>query len=184
MQSKPVDLRTSAQKSHALGGLAASPAQFARGSTKSLGRWRPAILAALEEIQRRFGSSGTSTHLNPSGVSLDALLRQSGLSSLADRAASKPLTAPIAISSTAPQKMKLSTQTMFFPAQLSIARDKSNVQAIAESPSCICAESIANCRCKSATAGDASEARRPLARSVVPPVGNTGGTHIRSVTRG
>lgn len=130
MQSKPVDLRTSAQNSPALGGLAASPAQSARGSTKSLGRWRPAIAAALEEIQRRFVSSGTSAHLNPSGASLDALLRQSGLSSFADRAASKPLTAPIAISSTAPQKMKLSTQTMFLPAQLSIARDKSNVQAI------------------------------------------------------
>lgn len=45
MQTNSVDLRTSAQNSPALGGLAASPAQSARGSTLSPFPWTPAHVA-------------------------------------------------------------------------------------------------------------------------------------------
>ena len=45
MQTKLVDLRTSAHNSPALGGLAASPAHFARGSTLSPFPWIPAHVA-------------------------------------------------------------------------------------------------------------------------------------------
>lgn len=45
MQTKPVDLRTPAQNSPALGGLAASPAQSVQGSTLSPFPWIPAHIA-------------------------------------------------------------------------------------------------------------------------------------------
>lgn len=45
MQNNPVDLRTSAHNAPALGGLAASPAHFARGSTLSPFPWIPAHVA-------------------------------------------------------------------------------------------------------------------------------------------
>jgi len=66
MQNNPVDLRTSAHNSPALGGLAASPAQFARGSTPS--PWIPAHAAALVIVGARDFYGDTPACLSPALV--------------------------------------------------------------------------------------------------------------------
>lgn len=88
MQTNSVDLRTSAQNSPALGGLAASPAQSARGSTNK--GWR-----SLSDLVGDLVHSA-SGHCSANALLVPAYAARSTIAAISASPASPPSTASVA----------------------------------------------------------------------------------------